>query len=92
MSKSIFDKSIDNYREDNGWIPCKKKKPEDLLIDTKRKTIDLLVCTKNGKVTKVQRIKHYWNLNEKDMYWYWSRLSDVIAWQPLPEKYVERGK
>lgn len=87
MAKPIFDKSIDNYREDNGWIPCDKKQPEDLLIDFKRKSINLLVCTQSGVVTKVQRIKWV----DKD-YWYWSRVYNVTAWQPLPEKYIKKGK
>lgn len=69
------------------WIKCiKGQMPEDL--DTKnRKSIDVIVTTNSGKVTKVQRIHNTYRDND---YWYWGRINNGCkAWMPLPRPYKE---
>lgn len=72
--------------EESNWIKCEHgKMPEDILPYNKNvehPIITVLVTTKNGKVTVVQR--SLWN------YWSWSRGLQVIAWQPLPKAYKEK--
>ena len=67
------------------WISVEDRLPEDD-VTKDRKAIDVLVTTKGGRVSKVQRIKN--TFNKTNPYWYWGRIScDVIAWKPLPKAY-----
>lgn len=80
----------------NRWIPCSKVMPEDILPYNKKvnhPAINVLVTTKTGQVTKLQRIGDKGDDANNNLFWYWGRIySDVVAWQPLPEKYVEEVK
>ena len=86
-------KHIEGMKPENPWIPCSQSMPEDALPYNKKATypaINVLATLKSGKVTKLQRIgdKDYYHDNE--MSWHWGRYpSGVVAWMPLPEKYVE---
>lgn len=67
------------------WIKCEPgKMPEDDPKYSGRKIINVLVTTKSGIVTKVQR-KQYKNK------WWWGRIyGEPSAWMPLPEPYKEK--
>lgn len=75
--------------ETNSWIPCSEILPENILPYNKKKRqphIDVLISTKKGIVTKVQR--KCFDINESPQLWYWSRIfDDVEAWMPLPKSY-----
>ncbi len=76
---------------DNDWISCSNALPEDILTYNQKVSspkIDVLVTTKHGKVTKLQRIGEKGYDGKHELSWHWGRIySDVIAWQPLPERY-----
>lgn len=75
-----------NNSSDN-WIPCSKAMPEDTAEYAGRHVINVIVETNKGLITKVQRIhrKNYDGVYDR---WSWGRIfGDVIAWQPLPERY-----
>lgn len=67
------------------WIKCESgQMPEDDERYKGKKTINVLVTTSNGTVTKLQR---YLYRGE----WYWGRiLGKMKAWMPLPEPYREK--
>ena len=69
------------------WIKCiKGQMPEDFECYDGKKVINVLVTTKTGKVTKVQRIYD----NCTNPYWHWGRIyGGVKAWMPLPDPYTE---
>ena len=66
----------------NGWIPCSERLPEDFM------SMEYLT-TVNGHF--YSEINYYCVANHK---WFSSRKTtkevDVIAWQPLPERFKER--
>lgn len=68
------------------WIKCVKgQMPEDMSCYKNRKVIDVLITTKYGKVTKVQRVYNEWAGNK---YWSWGRIHDEPkAWMSMPGKY-----
>lgn len=62
------------------WIPCNKRLPET--------TDDYLVTYKNGEIGI-----HRYNSYESRKFWRFYDSDTVpIAWQPLPDKYVEEGE
>lgn len=71
---------------DSGWVKCAPgQMPEDYEMYRNRKTINVLVTTENGGVTKVQRI-YGAHINK----WHWGRIyGKVKAWMPLPKSYKE---
>lgn len=74
---------------DYNWILTKEKLPEEDKRYKNKKIVQVLVTTKNGKVTKVQRrkLKDYWTKEYTDC-WNWDRIrEEPIAWMPLPEPY-----
>ena len=71
------------------WISTKDFLPEEDTCNHGRHKIDVIVETDRGLITKVQRI-HRRNYDGIYDDWYWGRIyGSVIAWQPLPERYVE---
>lgn len=73
------------------WISVERILPENAERYKGKKAIDVLVTTKGGRVSKVQRKKNTFNKNNQ--YWYWARInSEVIAWQPLPKPYKKDGE
>ncbi len=71
------------------WISTKDILPEEDARYSGKHKIDVIVETDRGLITKVQRIHHR---NYDGIYddWYWGRIyGSVIAWRPLPERYVE---
>lgn len=88
----LFKWQIDFIRElceqqiNNGWIPCSDRKPEfdqNCLVTTDNE--EVLTSKFYGYGEECQGYKEYpegvWEINQCDI--------DVIAWQPLPEKYAE---
>lgn len=78
-------KKVNELRDKNGWISCKQAMPEDVLdLKQKRRLFDLLVTKDSKRVVRLCRVKY-------GDTWMWSgnNASTVIAWQPLPERYVE---
>lgn len=71
------------------WIKCiEGQMPEDFEENKNKRIINVLVTTKSGKVTKVQRIYNEWTGNK---YWSWGRIYESPkAWMPLPKPYVEQ--
>lgn len=63
------------------WIPTDKKNPEDIEQFRNFKVINVLITTKNGRVTKGQRFLDYKGN------WCWGRKLSPIAWALLPEPY-----
>ncbi|MCD7996467.1 MAG: DUF551 domain-containing protein [Clostridiales bacterium] len=84
---------IEEMKSERTWIPCSKVMPEDMLPYNKKAThpaINVLATLSSGKVTKLQRIGDMDYYHDNEMSWHWGRCpSGVVAWQPLPEKYVE---
>lgn len=72
------------------WIKCEPgHMPEDDKRYKGKKTINVLVTTDSGVVTKVQRI-YYISISSKVGSWYWGRIGGTMkAWMPLPELYKE---
>lgn len=64
------------------WIPCSVKMPEDVYKNKQR--IDVLVTNELGNIKKIQR--RFDGYPEKR--WHWGRYLDVVAWMPLPQKYI----
>lgn len=74
------------------WISTKDKLPEDDARYSGRHKIDVIVETNKGLITKVQRI-HRRNYDGIYDDWHWGRIyGKVIAWQPMPERYIEADK
>lgn len=71
---------------DDLWIPCEKgSMPEDFECNKGKEIIDVLVTTKYGNVTRLQRRKEKRFGKEC---WLWARLyGEMKAWRPLPEGY-----
>lgn len=84
---------VESLSSNDLWVPCSQHMPEDILPYNKKATyptINVLATLTSGRVTKLQRIgdKDYYGKN--DLSWHWGRWpSGVLAWQPLPERYVE---
>lgn len=74
----------------NDWVPCSKAIPEDVLSYNKNVSnpvINVLITTKSGKVTKVQRMGSKW-WDDKEFFWSWGRIHDEVkAWMKLPDGY-----
>lgn len=91
---SVLEVLEEYIKED--WIPCSQQMPEDVLPYNKKANhpaINVLITTKTGQVTKLQRIGAKGYDGNHNLFWYWGRIyGDVLAWQPLPEKYVEEIK
>ena len=79
--------NIDNWTEEynNGWIPCSEKLPE------LRK--DVLVTV---KYTGFMGMHGYWiktgHMEAENDWWGDCAGGEVIAWQPLPEPYQQKGE
>ena len=62
--------------EENKWIPCSEKMPED--------NTDVIVCFYSGTVTEMR----YWgNGIFQGIYKHTTKV--IVAWMPLPEPYKE---
>lgn len=68
----------------DGWIPCSERLPDDFI------SFEYLTIRKGHTLAT---ISFYCEANKK---WYLSRNStreiEVIAWQPLPNPYREKGE
>lgn len=82
--KSVLKRVIECQRTVNEWIPCEEMMPEDYELYKDKTVINVLVSTDKGVVTKVQRIKIYYS---NEVRWHWGRISNIIAWMPLPPSY-----
>lgn len=77
-----YQKGYEDGRKDNGWIPVEKKLPEV------QEGLEDMYCPEFNVTikgaTKTTTLKYSW-----DGTWFDDRgdIYDVIAWQPLPERY-----
>lgn len=71
------------------WIKCESgHMPEDDERYKGKKIINVLVTTKSGTVTKVQRM---YDTYYGSPHWSWGRIyGGCIAWMPLPHRYEEK--
>lgn len=88
----IVKKEAEQYN--NGWIPCSERLPEEPKTNPlfEGKNVELyLVTTGYGSCEedKVYPFRAFWNgVNFTDGW----HILDVIAWQPLPEPYKQKGE
>lgn len=68
-------------KEQEKWIPCGERLPEE--------EIDVLVCNANGDI-EISRGSYSTEM-KNEFIWYTSgwRFGKVLAWQPLPQPYIE---
>lgn len=78
-AKQIVKEVAEEYN--NGWIPCSERLPDE--------TAHYLVTTDNH----MKAMYAYWKHYEKRWFYFYSNVEmfDVIAWQPLPEPYQQKG-
>lgn len=85
-----------NPRKSPIGFHVQKAMPEDIFPYNKKAmhpAINVLATLNSGKVTKLQRIGDKDYYKENDLSWHWGRWpSGVVAWMPLPEKYVEEKR
>lgn len=93
---SELEEYVESLSSNDLWVPCSQHMPEEILPYNKNATypaINVLATLRSGVVTKLQRIGDGDYYRSSEMTWHWGRCpSGVLAWQPLPEKYVEEVK
>ena len=74
-------------RYNNGWIPCRKKLPEvpHENPDFDNRRLELYLVSVKGRNYS---FRAFWN--GKYFADGFSKVDNVVAWQPLPEKYIEQ--
>lgn len=96
IGKAVIDECVkdiikDLGLENNGWIPCSETLPDD--------NANLVLVVVNGKPTNSITFKNALELAIYDEEDGWilehypeAKDIDVIAWQPLPEPYQQKGE
>lgn len=62
-----------------GWIPCSERLPD--------KSGNYIVCNKHSEIWVANWFDNTWWGIEKKCRW-----GNIIAWQPLPEPYQQKGE
>lgn len=78
----------------NGWIPCSERLPqENEPVDAVCEVVNIML--KSGTVTSGwcnRYLERWYVLDEHCDYPLHQNYEDVIAWQPLPQKYEPKGE
>ena len=85
----------------NGWIACSERLPEEKRTTFgKRKRENVLVTLRNGVVKEITyefATKEFWEVGDENHIEhrkddYIGNDVEIIAWQPLPEPYKQKGE
>ena len=73
------------YYRENGWIPCSERLPESFQ--------EVLVCGDNGNMDIIIGFtvdgiddRWIWQMSPKLLF-----VKEIVAWQPLPERFRKEG-
>ena len=77
-AQTIVKQVVEEYKSDNGWIPCNEKTPSGEFYH-------LVSTAKGGRtIARYKGLGKWWDLHSCEVE------DEVIAWQPLPQPYVKK--
>lgn len=91
-------KAVEEQPKIGEWIPCNVRLPKPEERKFKQKRTEVLACQKNGIVKEMMfefETNDFWEPGDDNPILHVDEVDEegckIIAWQPLPEPYKEKG-